>query len=289
MKQLQDYRKKSKFPPWLRKKLPNGKFLSFTRQTLREARLNTVCENSLCPNIHECFSKKKATFLILGEVCSRGCGFCGIRTGSPEAVDKDEPNRLAEASVRLGLGYVIVTSVTRDDLEDGGAFQFADCIDSIRSRLPEAKIEVLVPDFKGSSESVKIVIDKKPDVFAHNMETVRRLYPLVRNKASYSRSLDLLRLAKEIDPDIKTKSGFMLGLGEKKEDVIKLMEELKVVGVDILTIGQYLSPSDAHFKPVEYVKPEQFNDYADIARKMGFGNVASAPFVRSSYVELPPL
>lgn len=270
-------------PPWLHKRIPASGSLEATRKLLQELKLNTVCESALCPNLGECFARRTATFMILGRVCTRNCRFCAVEGGQPELVDPEEPRRVAEAAARLGLKHVVVTSVTRDDLPDGGAGQFAATIQALREKLPYAIIEVLTPDFQGERKAIASVVEAQPHIFNHNVETVPRLYPLVRPEADYRRSLEVLRTVKELAPGIYTKSGLMVGLGETREEVEQVMADLREVNCDILTIGQYLRPSPQHLEVKEFIPPEVFDYYAEAGRKMGFLYVASAPFVRSSY------
>jgi lipoic acid synthetase len=246
-------------------------------------KLNTVCESALCPNLGECFARRTATFMILGKVCTRNCRFCAVEGGQPELLDPEEPRRVAEAATRLGLKHVVVTSVTRDDLPDGGAGQFAATIQALREKLPYAIIEVLTPDFQGERKAIASVVEAQPHIFNHNVETVPRLYPRVRPEADYRRSLEVLRTVKELAPSIYTKSGLMVGLGETREEVEQVMADLREINCDILTIGQYLRPSPQHLEVKEFIPPEVFDYYAEAGRKMGFLYVASAPFVRSSY------
>ncbi len=253
-----------------------------TKHLLRRHGLSTVCEEARCPNRGECFSRPTATFMILGSGCTRNCGFCSVDPSGPEPVDETEPGRVASAAAELGLKYVVVTSVTRDDLADGGAGHFAKTIASIRRRLPSAKIEVLTPDFRGDADALKTVLDALPDVFNHNVETVQRLYPAVRPGADYSRSLGLLRAAAGIAPGISTKSGFMLGLGETTEEISRLLADLRLAGCSCVTIGQYLRPSRKNLPVVEYIAPEVFERLRLEALEMGFASVASGPLVRSS-------
>lgn len=273
----------TRLPPWLHKRIPAGGSLETTRKLLEELQLNTVCQSALCPNLGECFARRTATFMILGKVCTRNCRFCAVEGGRPEPVDPDEPRRVAVAAARLGLRHVVVTSVTRDDLPDGGAGQFAATIGALRDQLPQAIIEVLTPDFKGERASIARVVEARPHIFNHNMETVPRLYPRVRPAADYRRSLEVLKMVKDLVPDIYTKSGMMVGLGETREEVEEVMADLRGAGCDILTIGQYLRPSPQHLAVEEFVPPETFEHYGQLGRKMGFLYVASAPFVRSSY------
>jgi lipoyl synthase len=270
-------------PEWLKIHIESGESLRHVKETLSRFSLNTVCTEANCPNKMECFNNGTATFLIMGSVCTRSCRFCNIKTGITEQLDPDEPEHIAEAVEALGLKHVVITSVTRDDLSDGGSSHFASVIRELRKLDSKPAVEVLIPDFQGDEEGLKKVLAEKPDVLNHNVETVPRLYPEVRPQAVYSRSLELLRRAKEIDSLITTKSGFMVGLGEKKEEVIRLMEELCKNGCHLLTIGQYIAPSAEHYPVVEYVKPEDFLLYRKAGLAMGFKSVASAPLVRSSY------
>lgn len=270
-------------PPWLKKRLPPYEDLRKVKSIIDEANLHTVCEEARCPNIGECFSKGTATILILGNVCTRNCRFCAVEHGTPAPPDELEPKNVSMAVRNMGLKYVVITSVTRDDLPDGGAIQFAKTIREIRSLNPDIKIEVLIPDFKGDPSSLEIVLSERPDVLNHNVETVSRLYPKVRPQADYMRSLKVLKTSKEQYPDIITKSGFMIGLGEHRQEVLELMADLMASGCDFLTIGQYLQP-DKRCLPVErYIPPEEFEEYKIMGLEMGFKAVASGPFVRSSY------
>jgi len=273
-----------RFPEWLKKSVPSSSNLEKVTALLQDLRLNTVCQSALCPNRGECFARGTATFMILGNVCTRDCRFCAVPHGKPEPVDEEEPYRVAEAARRLGLKHVVITSVTRDDLPDGGASHFAAVIKAIRDKLPQACVEVLTPDFKGQEEALALVVQARPDIFNHNVETVPRLYPKVRPQANYRRSLEVLRKIKEMDPGIYTKSGFMVGLGETREEILEVMADLRAVGCDILTIGQYLQPSPRHLEVEEYVTPATFDWYAHKGEEMGFLHVASGPFIRSSYL-----
>jgi len=273
---------RKRLPSWLRRKLPDTSALQ-THDTLARNKLNTVCESALCPNRSECYARKTATFMILGDVCTRSCGFCAIKTGRGLSVETDEPQRVAIAAQDLGLKYVVVTSVARDDLEDEGAEHFAQTIQAIRHKIPQVQIEVLTPDFHARRELIEIVVKAKPEVFNHNLETVKRLQKEVRPQARYDRSLEVLRLVKELDATISTKSGIMLGLGETEEEVLESARDLRAVGCDILTLGQYLAPSNDHLAMVEYVKPEVFETLAHQAKALGFREVFSGPYVRSSY------
>ena len=277
------YKPKTPKPPWLKRRLPSGPVYEQVRALLKKGHLHTVCQEARCPNVWECFSQKTATFLILGDKCTRNCGFCAVAQGSAGPPDTEEPSRVAEAVEQMGLQYVVITSVTRDDLSDGGAVVFADTIKSIRGRMPETCIEVLTPDFKGDISAIEKVILARPDVFNHNIETVPRLYCVVRPQADYRRSLNVLEIAKKIDPNIITKSGIMLGLGEKEKEVLETFEDLLNVGCNILTIGQYLQPTKQHLPVIRFVPPEEFQKLRDEAIRMGFDEVASGPFVRSSY------
>jgi len=270
-----------KFPPWLKKRVIVNENLKKTSEILKDLKLHTVCEEAGCPNLNECFSQSTATFMILGNICTRNCRFCGVKNGESLPVDYTEPSRVAEAAKRLNLKYIVITSVTRDDLIDGGAEQFAETISAIKEKIPESKVEVLVPDFQGSQESLKTVFSAKPDVFNHNVETIEKFYPKVRAQANYHRSLAVLKFAKEAG--FITKSGMMLGLGEKKEEVLKVMEDLRNVNCNLLTIGQYLKPNKKCLEVERFVPPEEFAEYQRIGEKLGFTAVLSGPFVRSSY------
>ena len=272
-----------RLPNWLVRPLCQGKHLNEVRRTLSWLQLHAVCESALCPNMGECFSRRTATFMIRGNTCTRNCRFCAVETGCPEPLDPREPARIARAAKELGLSHVVVTSVTRDDLPDGGANHFAQTIAAIREIAQNAAVEVLVPDFKGSQEAIKVIVSLRPDVFNHNLETVPRLYKKVRPKANYHRSLNILKLVKELDKDILTKSGMMLGLGETEEELIAVMEDLRNVECDLLTLGQYLTPSENHLPVARFVTPEEFENIAAKAKAMGFRGIASAPLVRSSY------
>ena len=270
-------------PSWLKKRIPPFENLVKVKSILNETDLHTVCEEARCPNLGECFSRGTATFLILGRRCIRNCGFCAVEHGAPAPPEETESERVAQAVKKMGLHYVVLTSVTRDDLPDGGAFLFAKTIRAIRSLDRMIKVEVLVPDFQGEPSSLKIVLNASPDVLNHNIETVSRLYPRVRPQAGYQRSLDLLRRSKEGYPSIPTKSGLMLGLGENQEEVLELLRDLREVGCDFLTIGQYLQPRQDRLSVVRFVPPDEFEKYKKIGEGMGFKSVASGPFVRSSF------
>lgn len=273
---------RKRLPEWLRRKLPDTSAL-LTHKTLGENKLNTVCESALCPNRSECYARKTATFMILGDVCTRACGFCAIKTGKGLTVESDEPARVARAARDLGLKYVVVTSVARDDLADEGAEHFAQTIRAIRQEIPDVQIEVLTPDFHARRELIQVVVDAKPEVFNHNLETVARLQKQVRPQARYERSLEVLRLVKSLNPGVSTKSGLMLGLGEEEAEVLQAARDLRNAGCDILTLGQYLPPSDAHLGLVDYKTPAFFDELASKTKDMGFREVFAGPYVRSSY------
>ncbi|QDV19710.1 Lipoyl synthase [Gimesia panareensis] len=272
---------RQRLPKWLKRPLPKPG-MAFTSNVIEDLNLVTVCESAKCPNRTECWSHKTATLMILGNVCTRPCGFCSIAKGKTETVQLDEPERVAEAAERLGLKHVVITSVTRDDLPDGGAEHFYNCILAVRERTG-ADIEVLTPDFRGDRNAIHRVIEAHPDVFNHNTETVPRLYHRVRRNAVYQRTLDLLLQVKETDPSIVTKSGMMLGLGETREEILEVCADLKAVGCDIITIGQYLQPTPQNLPVERFLTPEEFDEVGDQVRAMGFKLVASGPFVRSSY------
>ncbi len=270
-------------PSWLRRKLPSGPRYEQIRAMIDKGQLHTVCQEANCPNQFECFSARTATFLILGATCTRNCRFCNIADGRPGPVDADEPRRVADAAARMNLRYVVVTSVTRDDLEDGGAGHFAATIGALREKIAGVQVEVLIPDFQGARSSLETVLAAHPDVLNHNMETVRRLYPDVRPQADYDRSLGLLSRVKRIDPAIPAKSGIMLGLGETEEEVRQTIADVYRTGCRMLTIGQYLQPTPGHLPVVDFIPPEEFERWRQFALKTGFNKVASGPFVRSSY------
>ena len=270
-------------PEWLNKKI-DLKVLSSMKGRLRKLGVRTVCEEALCPNAGECFGRGVVTFLILGRNCTRACSFCNVNKSAPLPPDKDEPRRVAEAVSKFGLKHVVVTSVTRDDLPDGGAKAFADTVLSIRKKSPRTTIEVLVPDFKLSLKAIETVIRSGPDIFAHNVETVPSLYKKVRQGSDYSRSLEVLRIAKETAPKIKAKSGIMLGMGETEEEVLQVMRDLRSAGCDFLSIGQYLAPSLGHYPVKEHVRPEKFSDYKEKGMELGLLHIESGPYVRSSYM-----
>jgi lipoic acid synthetase len=270
-------------PEWLRAPAPVGNNYSDLKRLVTDLQLHTVCESAACPNIGECWNHRTATFMILGNVCTRRCGFCAVQKGGPLPVDYDEPRRVAEACATLGLKFAVITSVNRDDRKDGGAELFALVIRAIRERLPECGVEVLVPDFQGSHAAMDIVLDAAPDVLNHNTETVPRLYRQVRFGARYERSLDILAYAKRQRPEIPTKSGLMLGLGENQDEVLQVMRDLRASGVDILTLGQYLRPSPKHLPIIRYIPLDEFAEYKRLGLDMGFRHVESGPLVRSSY------
>lgn len=271
-----------RLPSWLKKPLPRGNYNALTERVLRELRLETVCENARCPNRPECYARRTATFMILGNVCTRPCGFCSVPRGKPLQVEEDEPERVAEAAQRLGLRHVVITSVTRDDLADGGAAHFARCIEAVRTRTG-ATVEVLIPDFRGNRAALETVLRASPEVLNHNVETVPRLYHRVRRNADYRRSLRILEWSKQHAPHIATKSGLMVGLGETWPEVLEVLADLRRVGCDIVTIGQYLQPAHDRLPVYRYVPPDEFEWLGERARALGFRAVASGPFVRSSY------
>ncbi len=270
-------------PLWLKVKPPFGENYRRVKSLLAQLDLHTVCQEANCPNIGACFEEKTATFLILGRICTRGCNFCDVDRGVPLPLDSSEPLHIARAVKTLSLEYTVITSVTRDDLEDGGAYHFAQVIREIKNLNTDCKVEVLVPDFKGEIEPLKIVLKERPEVLNHNLETVKRLYPVVRKGADYNRSLILLEKSKEYDSSIITKSGIIIGMGEKWEEIVELIQDLRRVNCDLLTIGQYLSPSDRHLPVKKYYSPDDFIELKIIGEKFGFLKVESGPLVRSSY------
>ncbi len=274
---------KAKKPDWIKVRLPSNPVFFSTKALVSDLRLHTVCESAQCPNRWECWSQGTATFMIAGDRCTRACGFCAVTTAKPFALEHDEPQRVAEAVMRMKLKHVVITAVARDDVPDGGALHFARTIEAIRERDPEIIIEVLVPDFNGKDDSLRTVLEAAPHIFNHNLETVERLTPVVRSRAKYKLSLEFLRRAKELRPEAVTKSGIMLGLGETETEIFQAMDDLREHGVEVLTMGQYLRPTPQHLPVVEYIRPEVFDLYGDIARKKGFTHVASGPLVRSSY------
>lgn len=269
-----------RLPPWLKRPLPGDEMIA-TRRLIDGLKLNTVCVEARCPNLTECWARKTATFMILGDRCTRRCGFCAVSTARPEAPEIDEPQRLAEAAEHLGLRHVVITSVARDDLPDEGATHFAECIAAVRRRLPQSTVEVLVPDFHARTDCIRIVAEARPEVFNHNIETVASLQKKVRPQGRYQRSLDTLRIAG--DMNLRTKSGIMVGLGETLEELMQTFRDLRAHGVEMLTIGQYLKPGDVHLAVEKYYSPEEFEALGAAARELGFTAVASGPFVRSSY------
>ena len=270
-------------PAWIRVKAPTSAAYAATRQLVREKRLHTVCEEAACPNIGECWARKHATVMILGDICTRACAFCNVATGKPGRVDPDEPANVALMAVELGLKHMVITSVDRDDLDDGGAGQFVRCIERVRAASPATTIEVLTPDFRGKTGALDRVVAAGPDVFNHNLETVPRLYRAIRPGARYDHSLALLAAAKALSPTIFSKSGIMVGLGEQPTEVLQVMDDLRAAKVDFLTIGQYLQPTPKHAAIDRFVTPEEFEDYKRIGVEKGFLMVASSPLTRSSY------
>jgi lipoyl synthase len=270
-------------PAWLKVRAPGSPNYLRLKSLMKEARLNTVCEEARCPNIGECWHHGTATFMILGDVCTRACGYCAVPHGMPSDVDAAEPARLAEAVRTLGLRYVVITSVDRDDLADGGAWIFAETIRQVRVAAPDCRVEVLIPDFQGYESSLRTVLDAGPDVLNHNTETVERLYRLARPGGRYPRTLELLDRARTIAPGIPTKTGLILGLGEEWDEIVETLGDLRKVGVEILTIGQYLRPTESHLKMVRYYHPDEFAELKRLALDLGFGHVESGPLVRSSY------
>jgi lipoyl synthase len=270
-------------PAWIKVRLPSNPVFFSTKALISDLRLHTVCESAQCPNRWECWSQATATFMIAGERCTRACGFCAVSTAKPYALEADEPARVAEAVKRLKLSHVVITAVARDDLVDGGADHFAATIRALRDADTKLVVEVLVPDFNGRQSSLETVLAARPDIFNHNLETVERLTPVVRSRAKYHLSLDVLRRAKKADPGVVTKSGIMLGLGEKEAELFQAMDDLRAANVQVLTLGQYLRPTPTHLPVVEYIRPETFELYRGIAEQKGFEYVASGPLVRSSY------
>lgn len=271
-------------PDWIKVRLPNNPEFWSTKSLITDLKLVTVCEEAQCPNRWECWSQRTATFMIAGEKCTRACGFCAVKTAKPDALEADEPQRVAEATRRMGLRHVVITAVARDDLRDGGADHFRQTIEAVRDTNPGIIIEVLVPDFNDRDWALKQVMDARPHIFNHNIETIERLTPLVRSRAKYQRSLTVLKKAKAmVDGKVATKSGMMLGLGEKPNEVLQAMDDLLAHDVTVLTLGQYLRPTPKHLPVVEYITPEQFDRYRQIALEKGFRHVASGPLVRSSY------
>jgi len=270
-------------PDWIKVRLPSNPVFFSTKALISDLKLVTVCEEAQCPNRWECWSSGTATFMIAGERCTRACGFCAVATAKPFALDPDEPRRVAEAVCRMKLRHAVITAVARDDMPDGGAAHFARTIEAVREADPKIVVEVLTPDFRGREESLRIVAEARPNVFNHNLETVERLTPLVRSRAKYRLSLDVLRRMKELAPEMPTKSGLMLGLGEREEEILEAMDDLREAGVTVLTLGQYLRPSPQHLPVVAYIEPAKFDEYRDIAYAKGFEHCSSGPLVRSSY------
>ncbi|MDQ0257631.1 lipoic acid synthetase [Evansella vedderi] len=271
-------------PDWLKIKLNTNDSYTGLKKMMREKNLHTVCEEARCPNIHECWAERKtATFMILGDVCTRACRFCAVNTGLPNELDRQEPERVAESVKLMGLKHTVITAVARDDLKDGGAEIFAETVRAIRRSNPFTTVEVLPSDMGGKEENLRTLMDAKPDILNHNIETVRRLTPRVRARATYERSLEFLRRAKEMQPKIPTKSSLMIGLGETKEEILEVMDDLRAVDVDIMTIGQYLQPTKSHLPIKKYWRPEEFREFRDIALSKGFKHCESGPLVRSSY------
>ena len=272
-----------RLPKWLKVKMPGGPNYTKLKGLMRESDLHTVCEEARCPNIGECWERQTATFMILGDTCTRACTYCAVNTGTPSGLDLEEPIRLARTVVNLSLKYVVITSVNRDDLPDGGAFVFAQCIKQIRKNLPSCKIEVLTPDFEGNLDSLQVVMDAGPDTFNHNIETVRRVFPRVRAKGDFDLSLKILSQAREFNRTAVTKSGMMVGLGETMDEIVQTMEDLRKVDCELLTIGQYLRPSQKHAPISKWYTPKEFEELRKQGENLGFKNVASGPLVRSSY------
>jgi lipoic acid synthetase len=270
-------------PEWLKVRFPGGERYQRLQQLMREQGLHTVCEEARCPNVGECWNAGTATFMILGDVCTRSCGFCNVKTGRPGTLDRLEPFRLAKAVAALELEYVVITSVNRDDLETGGAEIFASCINAIRRHDPEIRIEVLIPDFKGNREALRSVVEAKPFILNHNIETVPRLYRRVRPQAVYERSLELIQRVKEMAPGMLTKSGFMVGLGETLDETFTVMRDLRAYGCDIVTVGQYLQPSKNHLPVERFWHPDEFQAFRDYGSELGFRHVEAGPLIRSSY------
>ena len=271
-------------PKWIRAKAPTDPKVQELKKLIREYSLHTVCEEASCPNLGECFAQGTATFMIMGDLCTRRCPFCDVAHGRPKPLDKDEPVNLARTIELMKLKYVVITSVDRDDLKDGGAGHFAACIEELRKRMPELKVEILVPDFRGRMDlAMEVLVDQPPDVFNHNLESVPRLYKKVRPGSDYEWSLDLIQRFKAVHPSVPTKSGLMLGLGEEMEEIRQVLRDLRAHDCDMVTLGQYLQPSRYHLKVERFVSPEEFDELGDYANSLGFTNVASAPLVRSSY------
>ena len=273
----------TRLPPWIKAKMPGGPKYMELKELMRKKNLHTVCEEAHCPNIGECWERGTATFMILGEICTRACRYCAVTTGKPNELDTFEPIRVAESVKSMNLSYCVITAVNRDDLSDGGAAIFADCIKRIRETSPHCKVEVLIPDLQGNWDALKLILDQKPDVLNHNIESTREIFPLVRAKGDYDLSLELLAKSKALDPSIVTKSGIIVGMGENTKQLKSTMQDLREVDCDLLTIGQYLRPSQKHLKTVKYYKPDEFEDLKKVGLNLGFKHVASGPLVRSSY------
>ena len=280
MEQTQNGRR---LPPWLKVKFPGGPNYIHLKNMMRTAELHTVCQEAQCPNIGDCWERRSATFMILGAICTRRCHYCAVTTGRPTGIDLEEPERLARSVQHLGLKYCVITSVNRDDLADGGALIFAMCIRKIREMVPGCKVEVLIPDFEGSLAALRTVIKAQPDVLNHNIETAQRVFHRVRPKGDYDRSLELLARVKELDPDTPSKSGIIVGMGEELEEVVETMKDLRSVGCELLTVGQYLRPSEKHIPVARFYRPEEFDEIRHIGEGLGFKHVAAGPLVRSSY------
>jgi lipoic acid synthetase len=272
-----------RLPEWFKVRMPGGPNYLRLQDMLRSERLHTVCEEAHCPNIGECWERGTATFMILGDICTRACAYCAVTTGTPVGLDLEEPIRLAETVERMGLKYAVITSVNRDDLPDGGAFIFAQCVRQVRKRLPECRVELLIPDFEGNWDALATVMDSKPDTLNHNIETVRRVFSRVRPRGDYDQSLELLRRTRELDGNAVTKSGIMVGLGETWDEIIETMRDLRSVDCNLLTIGQYLRPSDKHTPLIKWYTPSEFDELKVAGGELGFDHVASGPLVRSSY------
>ncbi len=283
MEQVKKRERSPRLPPWFRVRMPGGPNYIELRNLIEGAELHTVCEEAHCPNIGDCWERRTATFMILGNICTRRCHYCAVTTGRPTGIDLREPERLAQTVKRIGLKYCVITSVNRDDLPDGGSFIFAMCIRKIREQVPGCKIEVLIPDFDGSWTALKKTVDAGPDVLNHNIESARRIFPKVRPRGRYDLSLELFTRVKEMDPSMVTKSGIILGMGEEWQEIVDTMKDLRQVGCDLLTIGQYLRPSEKHLPVARYYTPEEFEELARIGKCLGFKHVASGPLVRSSY------
>ena len=272
-----------RLPEWFKVRMPGGPNYLRLQDMLRSEQLHTVCEEAHCPNIGECWERGTATFMILGDICTRACAYCAVTTGTPVGLDLEEPIRLAETVERMGLRYAVITSVNRDDLPDGGAFIFAQCVRQVRKRVPECKVELLIPDFEGNWDALATVMDSKPDTLNHNIETVRRVFRRVRPRGNYDQSLELLRRTRELDRNAVTKSGIMVGLGETWDEIIETMRDLRSMDCNLLTIGQYLRPSDKHTPLIKWYTPSEFDELREAGEELGFDHVASGPLVRSSY------